>query len=113
MGHLADSMNKITTIKVLEPILIRIMSIGVTVEFVSQRVFDSVLITSVLARRYNMWNNEDKGLTRYSSSLYIKGVMALLALVWLPAWPRTQTAAWPMPCWLMVPGMVQEEEGIE
>ena len=40
----------------------------------------------------NMWNNESKELTRYSSSLYINRVIALPALVQLLAWPRIQTA---------------------
>ena len=51
-------------------------------------------------------------LTRYPSLLNIKGVIAQPALVRLPAWPRTWTAAWPMPNWFWVPGMVQDEEGI-
>ena len=60
----------------------------------------------------NTWNNKGKGLTLYSSSLYMKGVMAQPWLVQDLVCPQMQMAAWLMPRWLVVLGMVQKEEGI-
>ena len=110
--HLTDSVNEIPTVQVFEPVLVRIMRVGVTIELVRRRVLNPVFITSVLGAGQNTWNNESKGLTRYSSSLNINGVMACLWLVWDPVCPQTQTAVQPMPRWLVVLGMVWKEEGI-
>ena len=110
--HLANGMDKILMVEVFETVLVRIMDIGVAIELMSQGILGPIFITSILGRCQNMWNNEGKGLTQYSSSLNMKGVMAQPWLVWTPACPQTQTAAQPMPRWSVVPGMVQKEEGI-
>ena len=104
--HPTDGVDKITMIEVLKPILVRIMGIGTTIEVVSRRVFDSVLVASILQKCQNMCNGKDKRLTRYSSSLNIKGVMARPALVRLLAWPQIRTAVRPIPRWLTVPEIV-------
>ena len=71
-----NRMDEVSSVQVLESILIWIMSIRATVEVMSQRVFDSVLVMSILWDGQNTWNVEHQGLTQYSSSLYMKGVMA-------------------------------------
>ena len=73
--HLTDGMDEVVTVQIFEPILIRVMGVRATVELMSRRVLYPVLITSILRNGQNMWNNEDKGLARYSSSLYMKGVI--------------------------------------
>ena len=47
-GHLADSVNKITTVKVFKPVLIRVVGIRMMIEVHGQRVHDPVLVASVL-----------------------------------------------------------------
>ena len=105
-------MNKVSMVKVMETILIRIMGVRLIVELMSGRVFHPVLITNVLGRCQNTWNSEGKGLTQYSSSSYMKGVMAQPWLVQDPVCPQTRTAARPMLRRLVVLGIVQKEEGI-
>ena len=81
-GHPTDGMDEIPAIKIFKPVLIRVMSVGLTIEVMSRRVFNSVLVASILKGNVNnTCNNKHKGLTRYSSSLYINGVMAHPALV--------------------------------
>ena len=74
--HPTDCMDKVLTIEVFETIFIGIMSIGVTVELMSGGVFYPILVMSILGRHQDMYNNWDKTLTQYSSSLNMKGVMA-------------------------------------
>ena len=83
--HSTDGMNKVMVVKVFKPVLVWVMGVRVTIEVMSQRVFDSVFVTSILWNNQNIWNNGHTTLTWYSSSLYIKGVMAQLVLVRLPA----------------------------
>ena len=78
-------MDEITTVKVIEAVLIRIVGVGPMIEIVSRRVFYPILITSILERlSIHMEQQRCKKLTWYSSSLYIKGVMAQ---PWLVQWP--------------------------
>ena len=46
--HPTNGMDKITTVQVFEPVLIGIMGVGLTVEFVGRGVFNPILVTSVL-----------------------------------------------------------------
>ena len=85
------------------------MGVGMTVEVMSRGVLHSIFIPSILKGGYNTCNNEDEGLTQYSSSLYMKGVMAQPWEVRCPVWPWTWTVARPIPSWLMEPGMMWEE----
>ena len=85
MCHSTNSMDEVSMVQVFEPVLVRVMSIGTTIEVVSQRVFNSILVVGILHKGQNACNNKDKKLTRYSSSLYMKGVMALPVLVRLLA----------------------------
>ena len=48
ISHTTNGMDEIATVKVFEPILIQIMGVGPTIEVQSGRVFDPVLITSIL-----------------------------------------------------------------
>ena len=56
-----------------------------------------------------MCNNDDKGLTQYSSSLYMNGVMEQFWGEQRPIWVWTRMAARPIPSWLTEPGMMREE----
>ena len=47
-SHPTDGMDKVAAVKVLEPILVRIVGVGPTVEVGGRRVFYPVLIMSVL-----------------------------------------------------------------
>ena len=47
-GYPADSVNEITTVKVLKPVLIRIMGVGLMMEVGGGRVFNPIFITSIL-----------------------------------------------------------------
>ena len=76
MGHPTDGVNEVAMIQVFEPVLVRIMGIGATIKLVSRRVFNPILIMSVLGKHQDMCNNKDWELTRYSSSLNMNGVMA-------------------------------------
>ena len=74
--HLTNGMDKIPMVKVLKPVLVRIVCVGAMVKLVRRRVLNPILIVSVLRVHQNTWNDEDKKLTQYSSSLNMKGVMA-------------------------------------
>ena len=79
--HPTNRMDEVPLVEIFKPVLIRVMGVGATVEVMSQRVFDSILVMGILQESQNMCNNKDRELTQYSSSLYMKGVMALPALV--------------------------------
>ena len=80
-GHPTDGMDEIPAIKIFKPVLIRVMSVGLTIEVMSRRVFNSILVAGILQGYQNMCNDKDRKLTQYSSSLYMNGVMAWPALV--------------------------------
>ena len=46
--HLTQGMDEVPTIKIVEPVLIWVMSVGTTVEIVGRRVLHSILVTSIL-----------------------------------------------------------------
>ena len=48
MGHTTDGMDKVPTVKIFEPVLVRVMSVGPTMEIGRRRVLNPVLITSIL-----------------------------------------------------------------
>ena len=48
MSHPTDGMNEVASVKILEPILIRIVGVGATIEFMSRGVLNSILVTSIL-----------------------------------------------------------------
>ena len=50
MSHPTDGMDKVSTIEVVEPILVRVMGIGAMVKIMSRGVLHSILVTSVLER---------------------------------------------------------------
>ena len=58
-SHLADGMDEIMTIEIFKSILVGIVGVGTTIKLVCQRIFDTVLVVSVLRRRQNMCYNED------------------------------------------------------
>ena len=51
MCHLTDGVNEVPLVEVLETILVRIMGVGAMVEIVSQRIFNPILIVSILEQR--------------------------------------------------------------
>ena len=57
MYYPTDSVDEVPTIEIFEPVLIWVVSVGVTVEVMSQRVFNSVLVASILHGRQNLWND--------------------------------------------------------
>ena len=84
-GHPADGMDEVSAIEIFEPVLIRVMGVGPTMEVSGRRVLNPVLIMSVLGNKISSHDTEPGWLLiRYPSSLNIKGVMAQLVLVWLP-----------------------------
>ena len=49
-SHPTDGMDEVLTIKVFEPILVRVMCVGTTVELMSRWVLNIILITSILGK---------------------------------------------------------------
>ena len=47
-GYMTNGVNEVPTVEVFEPILIRVMGVGTTVEVVRWRVLTTFLIASVL-----------------------------------------------------------------
>ena len=75
--HPTQGMDEVPPIEIWEPILVRVVRVETQEEIMSGGVFHSILVTGILNRKdQNMCNDDDKGLTRYSSSLYMNGVMA-------------------------------------
>ena len=56
--HLTNGVDKIPMVEIFKVVLIRIMSIGAAVEFMSGGVFNTVLIMSILGRSSAMNGNE-------------------------------------------------------
>ena len=75
-SHPTDGVDEVPTVQVFEPILVGVMCVGTSIELMSRRILDPVLVTSILGGRQDTCSNEDQSLTRYSSSLNMKGVMA-------------------------------------
>ena len=48
--HLTNRMDKILTVQILEPILVRIVHVGAAIEFMGQGVLNTILVTSVLEK---------------------------------------------------------------
>ena len=84
-GHPTDCVDEVSMVEIFKPVLIWVVGVQTMIEIMSRGILNSVLITGILWNGQNMWNIDYKGLTRYSSSLNMKGVMALPALVWLLA----------------------------
>ena len=51
VGHPTDGVDKVLTVEILEPILIRIVGVRATVELVGRRILNPVLVTSILGKR--------------------------------------------------------------
>ena len=47
-GHPTDGVDEISVIEIFKPVLVRVMSIGLTVKVSGRRVLDPVLVTSIL-----------------------------------------------------------------
>ena len=47
-GHAANGVDKVSAIKILEPVLVRVMSVGTMIEVIRRRVFTTFLVTSIL-----------------------------------------------------------------
>ena len=76
MRHPTDSVDEVPMVKIFKTILVGVMSVRTAVKLMSQRVLDPVLIMNILGIRQDTWNNGNRGLTQYSSSLNMKGIMA-------------------------------------
>ena len=59
-SHATDGMNEVATEEIFEPILVRVMRIGTTIEVHRQRVLPTLLITSVLWSIQYMNNKRTK-----------------------------------------------------
>ena len=59
-GHPTNSMNEVAAVEVFKSVSIWIVGIGTTIEIMSRRVFDPILVTGVLLQDQNTCNNEDK-----------------------------------------------------
>ena len=46
--HLTNGVNKVTTVQIFKPVLIWVMGVGPMIEIMSRRIFNSVLIMSIL-----------------------------------------------------------------
>ena len=47
-SHPTDGMDEIATIEIFKPILIQVMSVGLTIEVMRRRILNTVLVTSIL-----------------------------------------------------------------
>ena len=75
--HPTQYVDKVSLVQIGKPILIWVMGTGLTEEVMSGGVLHSILVTSILGEKdQNTCNNDQRRLTRYPSSLNIKGVMA-------------------------------------
>ena len=68
-SYMTNHVDKIPVVKVLEPVLVGIMGVGVTVEVHRQRILHTVLITSVLRN------------IQYTCNEGLKGTYSILLLV--------------------------------
>ena len=68
--HSTDSVDEILMVQVFEPILVRIVHVGTTVELMSRGILNPILVTSILGEYQDMCNNEGPG--TYSVLLFIE-----------------------------------------
>ena len=54
-------MDEVPSVEIFKPILIRVVSVGATVEIMSRRVFNSILVTGILQESQNTCNNKEQG----------------------------------------------------
>ena len=47
-SHPTDGMNEVVTVKVFEPILVRVVGVGTTIEVIRRRVLSTFLIMCIL-----------------------------------------------------------------
>ena len=47
-GHTTNGVDEITTVKIFEPVLVRIVGVGTTVEVVRWRILPTFLVTCIL-----------------------------------------------------------------
>ena len=57
-GHATDGMNKVTTKQIFEPVLIRVVGVGTTIEVIRRRVFTTLLVTCILQSSQHTCNDE-------------------------------------------------------
>ena len=48
MCHPTDGVDEVATVEIFKPVLVQVMGIGTTIKVMCRRVFDSILIASVL-----------------------------------------------------------------
>ena len=112
-GHPTDRVDKVPTVQIFEPVLVRVMGVGMTIEVICRRILAALLVMCILKPdQYTCNDGLVKGLTRYPSLLNIKGVIALPALERVPACPQTRTAAQPLLNRSWVPGIVRADIGM-
>ena len=70
MGHLTDCMNKVAMVKVLKPVLIWIMGIGLAIEVMCRGILNTIFITGILRGGQNTWDDNNK--RAYSVFLFIE-----------------------------------------
>ena len=47
-GHPTDGVDEVSSVQVFKPVLIRVMGVGTTIKVMGRRIFDPVLVTSIL-----------------------------------------------------------------
>ena len=62
--HATNGMDEILTEQIFEPVLVRIVCVGTTVEIVCRRILATLLITCILGSSQYTSNEELKTLTR-------------------------------------------------
>ena len=69
-GYPADGVDEVGPVEIFEPVLVRIMGVGTTIEVVSRRVLPTLLVTCILCNIQYMCNDEFK--RTYSVSLLVE-----------------------------------------
>ena len=69
-GHTADSMDEVGPVEIFKPVLVRIVSVGLTVKVVRRRILAALLITCILRPNQYTCNEELK--RTYAVTFFIK-----------------------------------------
>ena len=57
-SHTVNRMDEVGTVEILEPVLVRIMGVGATIEIIGRRILPTFFVTSILRKGQDMCNDE-------------------------------------------------------
>ena len=71
-GDTTNGVDEVGPVKILEPVLVRIVGIGTTVEVVSRRVFPTLLVTCILKAKFRTRVTRNPKESSYAITFFVE-----------------------------------------